>query len=179
MEGDREAQEALVERMRCVGRILAVRNARLGRPLTDDELADLAQETLLRAWSKIGDFAGRAALETWLYSFCYYELMNRVREKSRRPRSLSELEEHGFDPAATPAPIVDTELAHHLRHLAPREAEVIRLCHVERLSFPSIGEQLGISRSSVKTHYYRAIEKLRRVLPKTADEEAGHDAGTM
>ena len=52
----------------------------------------------------------------------------------------------------------------YLKHLAPREADVVRLRHVEDLSFQETGEVLGISASSAKTHYYRALEKLRDIL---------------
>jgi len=155
--------------MRVVGRLLAARNARLGRPLRDDELEDLTQETLLLVWRKLEGFAGRASLETWVYRFCYLELMNWLRKKSRLPRPLSELSDDSHAEPVAPAaaePGEDVGLESILRHLAPREAEVIRLRHVEQCTPNEICELLAISLSSVKTHYYRGLEKLRSVLKK-------------
>ena len=59
-----------------------------------------------------------------------------------------------------------------LRHLAPREAEVVRLRHVEQLSFAEIASALDISTSSAKTHYNRGLDKLRDLL---ANQPQGED----
>ena len=174
-EGVPEARRRFADRMRCVHRILAARNVRLGRPFADDELSDLAQETLLRIWQKVGQYAGLASLETWAYKFCYLELMNALRKKARAPKSLSVLAtgDGDFDVAAPPRregsePALDKLL----RHLAPREAEVLRLRHVEQLDNGEVAQFLGISVSSVKTHYYRGLDKLRGVLRAAGEESA-------
>ena len=60
VEGHPDAQRVFAERMRCVPRMIACRNRRLGRPLRPEELEDLTQETLLRIWRKLGAFEGRA-----------------------------------------------------------------------------------------------------------------------
>lgn len=168
MEGDPESRREFARRMDYVGRILAVRNARMGRPLHDEELADLTQETLLKIWKKLPTYAGRASLKTWVYKFCYLELMNAVRRKASR--SSKELSEDRADVPASEADATSEEkgIAVYLRHLAPREADVVRLHHVEDLSLPEIGAELGISVSSVKTHYYRALDKLRDVIDPRA-----------
>ena len=68
--------------------------------------------------------------------------------------------------AAGPEPAPGEDVLVYLRHLAPREAQVVRLRHVEDLSLPEVAELLGISTSSAKTHYYRALEKLRSLLAR-------------
>lgn len=167
LSGQPEAHREFVERMRVVGRILAARNRRMGMPLSDDELADLAQETLLQIWRKLPTYRGDAALETWAYRFCALEFANHLRRRARSPRLLEDARA-----AVEPAPAAEREpgvdfagdMAGLLKHLAPREAQVVELVHVDMLGFREASEALAISVSSAKTHYYRALEKLRSVL---------------
>ena len=72
--------------------------------------------------------------------------------------------------ARAPAAARDTDMHRYLRHLTQREAEVVRLRHVEDMKMGEIGEVLGISRSSVKTLYFRALDKLRAVLAASASD---------
>ncbi len=168
LEGRRAAVRAFSERMRCVGRILAARNRRLGSPLAADELEDVAQETALLIWKKLATYEGRAALETWVFRFCAFEHTSALRRRSRQPISAGEPPEVAVE--AEPTKGADTESFDALmRHLSPREAEVTRLRHVDQLSYQEIAEALRITPSSAKTHHARGLEKLRAVL-ETAGE---------
>ena len=184
LAGAPEARARIAERLACVHGILAARNAAFGRQLAKDELEDLAQDTLAVLWKKLPSFAGRASLETWCWRFCTLELMNALRKKSRRPRTWTDLElepgeraspaDLAQSPAGSPsgehgsASDAGAELGATLkllRHLSAREAQVIRLRHVDQLAtMDEIAAALGISASSVKTHYYRGLEKLRTLL---------------
>src|SRR5262245_20870366 len=73
-----DALEQFIERMQCVGRFLAVRNAQLGQPLDRDELRDVAQDAITVVWRKLEAFSGDASLETWVFRICVNELMNTV-----------------------------------------------------------------------------------------------------
>jgi len=176
LTGGPEALRELANRLRCIPPILASRNARLGRPLTPEDLADLAQETLLLIWKKLGSFEGRAALETWVYRICCLELMNFFRKKDRRPEIVSQnFDELEADLVAAPQSGVDHELIYKsLDRIKPDEAEIVRLKHFDDLTFEVIGERLGISPNTAKTRYYRGLEKLRRfLLPQLKDETEG------
>jgi RNA polymerase sigma factor (sigma-70 family) len=67
-------------------------------------------------------------------------------------------------------PAEESALDGLLKHLTSREAQIARLVHAEQLTFHEAAEALSISVSSVKTHYYRGLEKLRSVL--TPQDEA-------
>lgn len=169
-----EALRELARRLRCIPPILASRNARLGRPLTPEDLADLAQETLLLIWKKLGTFEGRAALETWVYRICCLELMNFFRKKDRRPEvAAPDFEELEAEPVVDLEPTVDHELIYRgLERLNAGEGEIVRMKHFDDLTFEGIGERLGISPNTAKTRYYRGLEKLRRfLLPQLKDTE--------
>lgn len=158
---DAQAFERLVERMACLPRILDGLNARLGRPLSDHDLADVAQDTLVLVWRKLESFNGSASLETWVFGMARFELMNAVR-KIRRRRT-SELPE----PDLREAP--EQESIHTLDHqivqreleaLDGAEAAVIRMKHFDDLTFEQIGKHLSCSANTAKTRYYRGISRL-------------------
>lgn len=154
----------LAERMECVPRILAAHNAKLGRPLGADELADLAQDTLLIILRKLQDFEGRSSLEGWAYRICYFELMNRARRKRREQRPKRELEAEGEEVGALVAP--DPWRYEHLHRAIDRlpgeEATVVRLKHFQELTFDEIAVALSAPSSTVKARYYRGMETLRQ-----------------
>ena len=89
LAGDRRAIDEIAGRLACIPRMLARRNSDYGGPLDDDELRDLAQETIVAVWRKLETYDGRASLETWAYRFCVFELLHRLRQKRSRPKPWS------------------------------------------------------------------------------------------
>lgn len=173
LDGEPAAQREFVDRMRIVGRVLAARNGRMGRPLAPNDLEDLTQDVLVIVWKNLASYAGAAPLEAWVFRICVYELLNAVRRQGKRARTRLLDDEAARllpDAAAEPEPPDARGLRSFLKHLAPREEEVIGLRHVEGLTFQETSAVLGVSVSSVKTHYYRALDKLRDVLRLRAGE---------
>ena len=167
LSSDSAARE-LIERLRCVPRILAAKNATLGRALDDAELEDLAQVTLIAVWNKRGDYEGRASIESWVYPFCFHQLMNRIRVLRRRPRTTS-MEAARQVQESQPPDFGEVHRA--LDSLEPDEAIVVRLRHFEELNFPQIGERLGISPNTAKSRYHRGVRALRTRLAKALRED--------
>lgn len=169
--GEPEAVERFLQRMRCVPRILSAKNAELGRPLTRGELEDVTQETLLAVWKKLPNYDGRAKLETWVFRFCILELLKRLRGQQRaRDRSGGELSA-ADEPIAPAEPSrLDHEDVHlGLEELDPSEADVVRMKHFEGLTLKQVSERLQVAESTIKSRYYRGIERLRLRLRQTTE----------
>ncbi len=164
--GKQEAAiERFAERSKCIPRILATQNARLGRPLNEHDIADLAQDTLIVVWCKLDEFEGRAALESWVYRICYLELMNAIRKKKRLPHLVEELPE--LASAAhreRPAPHECEDIYRGFEILEAQEVNVIRLKHFDELTFDEVAARLEISANTAKTRYYRGLSKLHDFL---------------
>lgn len=161
-----------VERMGCVPRILASRNARLGSPLREQDLPDLVQDTLVVIWKKLPDFQGRSSLETWVYRICCLELMNAIRRGRRSRRELVR-EEELFEREEYESQDEHGEyeaLYQALERLKPEENDVIRLKHFGELTFDQIGKRLGISDNTAKTRYYRGLKRLQASLSRVREE---------
>lgn len=160
-----DALHRLGERLLSVPRLLGCIVRRRGIRLHETDLHDLSHEIITKAWRKIDEYRGEAALEGWLWSFCVLELMNHLRRRGRGPRLFSDLGEDAVpEPAAEQsAPQEPRPLERWLKHLSEREAQVLELKMVDGLSFPEIGDALGVATSTAKTSYYRALDKLAKL----------------
>lgn len=165
-----DAIERLVQRMKCVPRILAIQNARLGRPLNEHDLADLTQDASIIIWKKLDRYAGQAALEGWLYRLCCLELMNFLRKKKRRVRITGRDYDEESDAPGDGGHRMDPweyeDLYRGLEELPEDEADVISQKHFEERTFDQIGARLGISPNTAKTRYYRGLQNLQQILER-------------
>lgn len=180
LAGGQRAIDRFLERMRCVPRILTAKNFQLGNPLSDEELEDVVQETLVALWRKLANYNGSAALETWVYRFCFFELLKYLRSARRHPGLLEDLR--------TPAPPEPTEsldtswselerIEQVLDQLPTDEETIVRLKHFDGLTFDEAGERLKVSANTAKTRYYRGMRKLRQLLErKTVRRPKGREA---
>jgi RNA polymerase sigma-70 factor (ECF subfamily) len=172
LAGDADARDVLFGRLRCVPRFVAAFHRRLGSPLDCGTLEDLVQNVLLAVWRRLPDFRGEAALETFAYPFCRFETLNAVRRWQRRmPHEAAPGDDDDVPEPSVDLPVdrglLEEESLHLLDVLSPSEARVVHLRHFEGREVSEIAALLTISTSSVKTHYYRALEKLRVRLDPT------------
>ena len=156
--------------MRCVARILAALNRKYGRQLDEPELEDLAQDTTIAVWRKLDRYDGRAALETWVYRFCFLELMKRLRQRRSGLALIEDLPERAdHEPLAPPVSHASDheEVYRGLARLDPDEAAIVRLRFFEELTFEEAGARLGIPDNTAKSRFYRGIRKLKELLGET------------
>jgi RNA polymerase sigma-70 factor (ECF subfamily) len=166
LRGDAGAEQRFLDEMQCVPLILEDRNARKGRPFDEQELEDLVQETLATVWRRLSDYEGRSSLSTWCFSICMYQMRNALRSKRDAPRPIGEDGEFLLEGAC----YADLEFDRFepvyrcLCRLDPRPAEVIQLKFFEDLTFEQIGARLALPENTVKTHFYRGIQRIRSML---------------
>ena len=171
-QGDQEAFAELVIRHQRYVYNLAYRLLR-----DTDEAEDLAQEAFLRAWRGLGGFRGEAKFTTWLYrvvtNLCYNRL-NGLR------RQLVDVNADDVDLLASPSdedPPMAAEAAERRAFLHRQIAAlpdkyqlVITLFYLQEFSYQEIAQVLDLPLGTVKTHLYRARERLKQQLQ--ASEEA-------
>jgi RNA polymerase sigma-70 factor, ECF subfamily len=149
------------------------------RLLRDMGEADCAaQESFLRAWQNLNAFREGSTFETWLTRIC----INWCKDRLKRRRivlyfhqsSDAGPEESGprdTAPGDDPSPerrAQSREIRERLRDaietLSPRQKTVFTLKHFEELSIPEIAELTGLDSGTVKSHLFRAAQKIRRRL---------------
>ena len=143
------------------------------------EAEEAVQAAYLKAFDKIGEFAGRSSLSTWLTRIAINEALGRLRSAKRRRAALEsqgvtlidsyrEALMRGSD---TPSP--DSSLAREqLRQLLERAIAalpdgfrtVFVLREVEGLSVEETAAALDLPAATVKTRFLRARRKLQESL---------------
>lgn len=174
LEGREAAIHELSDRLRCVYRILSAQNARLGRPLNEHDLADVAQDTVVIILSKLGEFAATGPLEGWMFRVCSFEFMNSLRRRRRR-RTDELVEETTVDESAAREQretMQREEIHRALDRIGGDEAEALRLKYFEGLTFTEMEARLGVSANTLKARFYRGMQKMAPLLAKL-DEQGG------
>jgi len=161
---DRRAFEQLVRRHQGMVRAQLVRLLQGDRARADD----LAQETFLLAWRKLGQFRGDARFSTWLYRIAYSCFLQ-LRRKQGIP--AQEPDSSGSDErAALPDSVelrLDIERA--VEQMSVPEQHV--LLHVVQLglSHEEAAFVLEMPLGTVKSHARRGKDKLRSLLADWQD----------
>ena len=161
-----------------------------------EDAEDAVQETLLRAWTRVGTYAGTSTFRAWLYGVATNVCLDALRRRKRRPwpTDVIEAAEQGSVPGA-PADVPwlqpypdsllrqacsaeDWVLAREGIHLAflvaiqrlpPRQRAVLLLCDV--LSWPAkeAATVLGMTPTAVYSALRRAQATLAARVPDGSD----------
>ena len=151
----------------------AVRLAR-----NEENAKDLTQETLIKAYQAYDRFDGRN-LKAWLLRILTNTFINRVRQASRSPDSMSIEDNIEAQQIPSPEPLpLDRVLAQTLDHevekaLAslPEEYRVaVVLSDIEGLSYQQIAEALDIPVGTVRSRLARGRALLKTTLLEYAKE---------
>jgi len=176
-QGRRDAFRHIMQR--CNQRLFRVARAVLG---DDAEAEDALQESYLRAYRKLADFRGDAALLTWLTSI----VLNEARGRLRKRRTMVGLDQVDEAPMDTPQiipfpsrygsedPAVDAArlqvrrlLEQAIDQLPEAFRTVYMLRDVEQCTVEETAAQLAIKPETVKTRLHRARRQLRATLHGT------------
>jgi RNA polymerase sigma-70 factor (ECF subfamily) len=149
----------------------------LARRLVGDPhlAADVAQETLIRAWKALPNFRGDAALSTWLHRIT----VNTAWTHKKRARRHSALSLDEFTDVASPMGADHPEMAGEILELRGRlrqaldalpeaQRQVVVLKDVYDWSHAEIADSMGISVSAAKVRLHRARARLARYLEASA-----------
>lgn len=125
---------------------------------------DLLQETLVRAYTRLGQYRRQWRFSTWLFTIARRLSINH----HRRSRPAAGGEAIGSAESALPGPVESAITDENRRYLWAKAAEVLTeeemtalwLCYVEGMPAREIAAVLDRSWVSVKTMMFRARKKL-------------------
>lgn len=136
----------------------------LFRLVGESALADLTQETFLKAWESRGKFRGESQKSTWLYRIAYNCAVDHLRKKEFI-RSSDFVEEDREEPLEKK--ITDKELASMvLNILSIDHRVVIVLFYFDELTIEEIAATLEIPDGTVKSRLNYARTKMSEFLKR-------------
>lgn len=141
-----------------------------GRP----ELAqEWTQDTFLRAFSRLDQFRGDAALSSWLHAIAVSITLNGLRTHKRREAFAAPLDDATHVASRSPEP-GDPDLKSRLKTAIaalPEGTRRVFVMHdVEGFTHEEISEALGCAIGTSKSQLFRAREKLRNALAAFAPQ---------
>lgn len=169
--GNDAAFDEIVRRFQ--GRVYAVAYRVTG---SREDALDVAQETFLKAYRKVGMWQPTHGFLPWLMRLTTNQAIDHLRRQRRHRHEPFEdgLRGETAGAAVEPAP-QDTERdirAHEIEVrvqaatgvLSPTQRAVFAMRHFEGMALADIADALGCTVGSVKVHLFRALKKLQREL---------------
>ena len=160
--GDEGAAAELVRRHApAVGRFLYSSGA------DRDEVDDLVQEALFRAFRRLDGWRGEASFRSWLFVIASNVLKDEYRK--RKGRQVVPLEDRDLPDRADPdADYAATETRERLRQEIARlprlQREVFLLRTQEGADYADIAVALGTTPGAARVHYHHAVKRLKELV---------------
>jgi RNA polymerase sigma-70 factor (ECF subfamily) len=140
------------------------------RVLGRDDLAEEAvQQTFLRVWRSADRFDATRDPAPWLATIAKHAAIDIYRREARRPTVALADVAAGDSAIAVAPPDLDAldavwQVRQAIDALAPEEATIVRLQHLDGKTHNEIAERLGIAVGTVKSRSHRAHKKLAKLL---------------
>jgi RNA polymerase sigma factor (sigma-70 family) len=141
--------------------------------LGDRTLAEEAtQEAFVRAWRGAGSYDPSRELGPWLATIARRAAIDVHRRSARR--SYSPLDENAPGLVELPPSVERAydvwEVRRAIEQLAPEDAALIRLQHLEGLTQTQVADRLGLPLGTVKSRSFRAHRRLAGLLGHLRDD---------
>ena len=159
--GDERAAAELVRRhTSALGRFLYSLGA------DRDDLEDLVQETLFRAFRRVDSWRGGASFRTWLLTIGSNILRDQVRKRkgqlvSIEGRDIPDRADPAEDLAASEA---EDRVREGLASLPRLQREVFLLRAQEGSNYGQIAALLGTTPGAARVHYHHAVKRLKELV---------------
>ncbi|MQA90099.1 MAG: sigma-70 family RNA polymerase sigma factor [Gemmatimonas sp.] len=170
LAGEREEYAELVRRHQA-----ALYRHALGMVGSPDAAADLTQECLIRAFTRLQSCNDPARFGAWSFRILRNSCLDYLKDRRRQAVGI---EDEGVLGVANGDPELSLEqrelreaVFRALDQLPDSQKEAFLLKHVEELSYEEMTEQLGASTSALKMRVKRAREALQTLLAVRRGEE--------
>lgn len=139
---------------------------RYARAMLGDRVAadDLVQDTLERAWSRVGQWRVGSDLRAWLFSIMHNLRVDQLRRPSLRTESIDEAHDELPTRATQSDQLEVMDIASALSQLPEEQREVLLLVALEEMSYADIAAALGVPIGTVMSRLSRGREKLRLIM---------------
>ena len=165
-KGERDAQRALYDRT-----VDRIHRLLLRMTHSEEDAFDLAQETYVRAFTRIDRFDGRSSVETWLYRIAVNEALGFLRRAGRervRLRTLAAERPDRVESSEACESRIDLETA--LAALDPSDRTLLLLRYEQGLDYRTIASVMECAEGTVASRLNRSRRRLRVFLEKGCED---------
>ena len=134
--------------------------------LTHEDADDVLQNSLMKAWTHLGTFQGKAKLSTWLYRIAVNESISFV-TRTMKNSDLPDVEFEDEVKRIEADPYFDGDelqlrLEAAILTLPARQQLVFRLKYFEERKYEEISQLLGVTVGALKASYHLAVKKIEQ-----------------
>lgn len=123
---------------------------------------DIMQDAVIKGFGKLGSLKEPATYPVWQKKICIHEALSRIRSRVPVSRLLPEMDIP--DGEETAYPLTPEQATDQLMRLPAGYRTIVSLYLLEEYSHEEIGRRLGISASTSRSQYTRAIQKLKTMV---------------
>lgn len=148
---------------------------RYARALLGDRAAadDLVQDTLERAWSRVGQWRPGSDLRAWLFGIMHNLRIDQLRRVVPPTRPLEDDDCDALAVAPTQTDGLDLrDLEAALHRLPAEQREVIVMVALEDMSYAQVAAILDVPAGTVMSRLARGRERLRQLMTQAEDVPA-------
>jgi RNA polymerase sigma-70 factor, ECF subfamily len=157
---------------RAAGELIARHTGALGRFLYSsgadrDDVDDLVQETLFRAFRRLATWRGEATFRSWLFTIGNNLLRDHFRSrKGKRFLSLDDrdIPDQGDPHADLAAVEAEERIRQGIAALPRLQREVFLLRAQEGSEYEEIALALGTTAGAARVHYHHAVRRLKELV---------------
>jgi RNA polymerase sigma-70 factor (ECF subfamily) len=142
----------------------------------DDAIADVVAETYLAVWRRIRDVPADSRMaDAWVFATAYRVLSNQRRGNRRRTALIGRLAQRPVDEVVDISSNTepDSPLAQALRHIRPKEREILALRFWDDFDTDQIARIMGCTKNAAAVRLTRAITALRNAFDDGRSGEGG------
>jgi len=126
-----------------------------------DEVEDMFQEVLIRAWRGLSSFNGQSDIKTWIYRIALNTCISLEDKKKRHNEAKLSMDINLFTDTDKETEQINM-LHKRISQLLPLDRALV-LLWLENISYEEIGDIIGISAKNVSVRLVRIREQLRNM----------------
>ena len=173
LQGDTNAFAYLINKYKNMAYTLAIKVVK-----NHEDAEEVAQDSFLKAYEKLGSFQGNSKFSTWLYTIIYRNAITKIRKKKVATSDIDNYvmdnysEGHDFPQIEA---IKNGEQQKYVREaidrLPEKDALLITLFYMNESSIEEIEQITNLTQSNIKVILFRARKKLNTELSFLLKEE--------
>ena len=136
---------------------------------------DIAQDAFIKAWQASETFQSKSKVSSWLCSIARNAAIDHMRKHNRMVNMGDNAMPEKPDTSSLSNPLTKmiedeqeatrkSEVEAAISKLSPKHAEVIRMYHIDDMSYENIAATLNIPKGSVMSRLFHARKKMRSLL---------------